>query len=115
MKRDPLRQDIIAALSASLDPLQFEDCAVDLLRDVFPDLVAVRGGNDAGFDGAIADLVSPTYALVCTTSSDPARNLRGSLEAQRKEGYEGDRVVFATPRQLTPAMQRQLRKQATDL
>jgi len=55
MIRDPFYRDIVDRLDARLDPDLFEQCATDLLRDEWPSLVPVRGGTDAGMDGAIAE------------------------------------------------------------
>ena len=55
MIRDPSYREIEARLSGKSDPELFEECAGDLLRTVHPTLVPIRGGDDAGMDGAIAD------------------------------------------------------------
>ena len=55
MRKDPFFQEIIKSLGQHLDPGQFEDCVNDLLIDVYPSLVPVPGGQDAGMDGAIGD------------------------------------------------------------
>ena len=55
MVGDPFYEAIVDRLSGALDPNLFEACAVDLLRKEFPTLVPIRGGDDAGMDGAIAD------------------------------------------------------------
>jgi hypothetical protein len=51
MQRDPFYRQIIEKLQGTLDPDLFEDCAADLLRAVYPTLVPIRGGTDAGMDG----------------------------------------------------------------
>ena len=56
MNRDPFYQEIIVSLGRQLDPTLFERCATDLLRKIYPTLVPIRGGDDAGMDGAIAEL-----------------------------------------------------------
>src|SRR5215210_5434063 len=101
MKRDPHYRDILAGLSKAVDPDTFEACAADLLRRIYPGLVPVPGGNDAGFDGVIADSESPKLGLVSTTSQDPVANLRRSLESQRRNGHKGVSAIFATPRKIT--------------
>jgi len=55
MIRDTFYKKIIEGLNSQLDPELFEQCAADLLRTDFPGLVPVRGGTDAGMDGAVAD------------------------------------------------------------
>ena len=52
--RDPLHRQILEGLRGELNPQTFEDAVCDLLRDVFPGLVPIRGGSDAGRDGALA-------------------------------------------------------------
>lgn len=55
MTRVPFYRSIIGRLDGRLDPELFEQCAADLLRAIYPTLVPIRGGTDAGMDGAIAD------------------------------------------------------------
>lgn len=55
MIRDPLYRQIVERLNGELDPQTFEDCAASLLRLTHLGLVPIRGGGDAGMDGAIAD------------------------------------------------------------
>jgi hypothetical protein len=79
MTRDPLYRDLITRLNGPLDPEAFERCAADLLRNEFPTLVPIRGGSDAGMDGAIADPQGPAYPLVSTTDDDVIGNFTKSL------------------------------------
>ncbi len=67
MIRDPFYQDIIQGLSGRLDPELFEQCASDLLRNIYPALVPIRGGSDAGMDGAISDAEGVAFPFVTTT------------------------------------------------
>lgn len=106
--KDPFHQQILEALGRHLDPQIFEACMADLLRDVFPGLVPVPGGNDAGMDGAIADGKGEPYPLVCTTGEDVARNLRNSLGAFLDRGLPSRKVALATSRTLTPPETRAL-------
>ena len=52
---DPHHGMILAGLNGDLNPEAFESCAADLLQSVWPGLVPIRGGQDDGFDGAIAE------------------------------------------------------------
>ena len=51
MTRDPLYQQILRALEGSLDDELFERCAADILRESYPALVPMTGGDDGGYDG----------------------------------------------------------------
>src|SRR5205823_5041817 len=91
-----------------LDPKVFEDCACDLLRDIYPSLVPVRGGHDAGMDGAIADGEGEAFPLICTTRKDFHRNLVESLDSYLAHGRRRRRAVFATSREVAPTKRRLL-------
>src|SRR3954463_6653350 len=102
MSRDPFYEEILAGLNDPLNPQDFEDCMADLLRDVFPGLVPVRGGKDSGMDGAIADGQGEPFPLVTTTTDDVERNLKGSLDSFLKREQPPKKVAFATSQSLTP-------------
>jgi hypothetical protein len=106
--KDPFHQQILDALGRHLDPEVFEDCMADLLRDVFPGLVPVPGGNDAGMDGAIADGKGEPYPLVCTTGEDVVGNLRDNLDSFLGRGLSSRKVAVATSQTLTPTEIRKL-------
>jgi hypothetical protein len=57
--------------------------------------VPVRGGTDAGMDGAIADDAGPAFPLVCTTAKDVIGNLTRSLNSYLRDG--GNRRHFGHP------------------
>jgi len=105
--KDPFHQEIIEALGRHLDSQVFEACMGDLLRDVFPGMVPVPGGDDAGMDAAIADGKGEPYPLVCTTGEDVAGNLKDNLDAFLDRGLSSRKVALATSRALTP---REIRK-----
>lgn len=115
MLRDPLYQQILAGLRGSLDPETFERCAAALLRTIYPGLVPIRGGQDAGMDGAIADGRGPAYPLVTTTGRDVLANLKRSLRSYLAEGGRRRRVVLATSQHLTPRRLRNLHDEARAL
>lgn len=107
--KDPLWRDILASLASDdLDPDLFERCAADLLRDLFPGLVPVPGGGDAGMDGAIADGTGEPFPLIATTAKDLERNLAKNLESYLERGGSRRNAVFATSRAITPAKRRRL-------
>lgn len=107
---DRIYSRIVAALDEHLDPEVFESCVCDLLRDAFPGLVPIRGGDDAGMDGAIADGEGEAYPLVCTIAKDVIGNLTRSLDSYLSMGGRRRRVVLATSRALTPRRRRNLEK-----
>ena len=64
MNRDPLWQSIKRAMQeVHLDPACFERCIPELLREAYPSLVPVVGGQDAGMDGAVGSNEGPNPAI----------------------------------------------------
>jgi hypothetical protein len=102
MSNDPFYEQVLAGLNGTLNPQDFEDCMADLLRELFPTLVPVRGGKDSGMDGAIADGEGEPFPLVVTTGEDVERNLRDSLDSFIERRQPARKVVFATSQVLTP-------------
>lgn len=115
MKRDSFYRQIIEGLNGPLDPDLFEDCAADLLRSIYPSLVPIHGGKDAGMDGAIADGLGEPLPLITTTSKNAIRNLTNNLSSYMNEGGKRRRCVFATSRHLTPRRIRNLERRASKL
>ena len=72
----------------------------------------VKGGKDDGFDGSIADGQGEPFPLIATTSNDPLRNLRRSLRQARDKGWQVNRAIFVTSRDITGQMRRKLRDEA---
>ena len=110
MKRDPFYQQIVAGLSRPLDPDVFEQCAADILRSEWPTLVPVRGGGDAGMDGAVADGDGTAFPLICTTGENVIGNLTRSLASYVKNGGSRRRAILATSQELTPRRRQNLRE-----
>ena len=107
---------ILNALNGDLDPTVFEACAEDLLRRVWPGLVPVRGGNDHGFDGAVADTRGRApFPLISTTAKDLTGNLRRNLRRAQQQNPTLDRALFATSRVVTPRTRKTLHDQAGSL
>jgi len=116
MIRDPFYQDIIERLKGKLEPELFEQCAADLLRNIYPGLVPIRGGSDAGMDGAIGDAEGVAYPLVSTTKLDVIGNLTENLNSYLKRGGpRRNKVVLATSQSLTARKRRNLEERANEL
>ena len=110
---DSHHQAILEGLNEQLDPNLFEACATDLLPDIWPGLVPVRGGKDGGFDGAVADGSSKEpFPLVVTTSHQLVQNLSKNLDQARNKGWNPRRALFATSRRVTPTTREKLRNAA---
>jgi len=114
MNRDPLYTKIMSALKRPLDPLAFQRCATDLLREAYPTLAPLVGGDDAGMDGAIG-YKSGAFPLVCTTSPDVIRNLTTSLTENRKKWHTARCVVVATSQKPTNRQRLNLKEKAESL
>jgi len=115
MIRDPFYKDIISRLNAKLDPELFEQCAADVLRNIYPGLVPIRGGNDAGMDGAIGDAQGNAYPLVSTTQKNVIGNLTKNLKSYIRSGGTRRNVIVATSQSLTPRKRLHLEKRASQL
>jgi hypothetical protein len=100
MFRDPFYRAIIERLNGPLHEEAFERCAQDLLRTVYPTLVPIRGGSDAGMDGITADLDDNQLVLIATVGTHVQRNLTASLKSMLKNGVRCRSVISATPRKL---------------
>ena len=113
---DPHHKAILNALSGDLDPTAFEACAADVLQRVWPGLVPVRGGQDDGFDGAVADTSGHApFPLISTTAKDLTGNLRRNLRRAQHRNPKLDRALFATSRVVKPRTRKTLQDQAGSL
>ncbi|WP_420635321.1 hypothetical protein [Candidatus Palauibacter sp.] len=113
--RDPLYRKIEQRLGERLDPHLFERCAVELLRDVYPGLAPVTGGDDAGMDGATGNAAGEPLPLIVTTAANVLGNLTGSLESYRRTRGRAMEAALATSRALTPRKRRNLEARAREL
>jgi len=113
--RDQFYRKIIESLEGQLDPELFERCAAALLRSIWPGLVPIRGGTDAGMDGAIADGKGPPFSLVSTTAKDVLRNLTKNLKSYLAKGGSRRRVILATSQALTQTRRKNLHDRAVEL
>lgn len=114
MIKHPHYRRILEGLERPLDHKVFQACVNSLLSEVYPSLVPLEGGNDAGTDGAIADGEGEAYPLVVTTAQDGLRNLSKNLDSHRGSGSQRRRVVFATSRALSPPQRRKLEARARE-
>ena len=113
---DPHHGAILAALDGDLDPAVFEACAANILQRDWPGLVPVHGGQDDGFDGAVADSGRhEPFPLVTTTAKDLTGNLRRNLRRAQRRDPKVNRALFATSRRVKPRTRNTLRDQALDL
>jgi hypothetical protein len=115
MIRDPFYRQIINGLNNTLDPELFEQCAVDLLRSIYPTIVPIKGGNDSGMDGAIADGEGEPFPLITTISDKVMDNLTRNIESYVLSGGVRRKIIFATSRSLTPKKIQNLLQRAKEL
>ena len=114
MVRDPLYRAIKSRLGERLGPERFERCAVELLRDVYPGLVPIPGGDDGGMDGAISIGEPAAIPLVVTAGKDVLGNLKRNLDSYLSTGGLARQAVLATSQPLTPTKRRNLEKRARE-
>ena len=100
---------ILKRLDEKLDPEAFEACAVDLLHDMWPGLVPVRGGKDDGFDGVVVDeSTGGSFPLIVTTGQELVRNLSKNLDQAHAKGWNPRRALFATSKRVMPTTRKKL-------
>lgn len=115
MTRDPLYQEICTALNGELDEDLFQKCAADLLRDAYPSLALMTGGDDGGYDAAIGTPEGAFPLLVTIDKKGPLANLRKNL-TRYLTTQDGPRLaVVATPRVVTNRKKRNLSAAASTL
>ncbi len=112
---DPYHEQIFQALDGHLDHEAFEQCAAELINQDGWSVVPVTGGQDEGFDGAVADGEEAPFSLIVTTGKDLCGNLRRNVQRQRLKGWKGDRALFATSQRITPTNRSNLNKTAQEL
>ena len=116
MVRDPLYREIERRLEEGPNPDDFERCAVDLLRAVYPGLVPIPGGDDGGMDGAISNTRrGPPIPLVATTGEDVIGNLTKNLKSYIHDGGTARETVVATSKALTGRRRTNLKKRAREM
>ncbi len=114
MNRDFHYQQILERLNGKLDPDLFEACAADLLREIYPTLVPLTGGDDAGMDGAVADGEDEPFPLVTTTRKDVIGNLTKNLKSYLGSKRKRRKVILATSQYLTPRKTQNLYDRAAE-
>ena len=116
MVRDPLYRAIEEGLGGRLDPELFERCAVELLREVYPGLVPIGGGEGGGVVGAIADSRGGApIPLVVTTGGNVIGNLTKNLKSYRGRWGTAHEAVVATSQALTGRRRINLAERAGEL
>jgi len=115
MIRDPFYRKIISRLNSDLDPYLFEECSVDLIRNDFPTIVPVKGGSDAGMDGAISDLEGRAFPLIATTGKDVIGNLTRNLKSYLRNKGSRRKAILATSQNLTQRKRNNLETRAEEL
>ena len=98
---DTLHRAIQEAIARPLDGEKFERCAVDLLREYYPSLRPVEGGNDAGMDGTGELSDGTPFFLVATVQENGRANLERNVRSYISAGGDRRVVVFATSRQVS--------------
>lgn len=114
MFRDPFYEAIIARLNGELDDKVFEACAADILREYYPTLVPISGGDDSGMDGAVADGKGLPFPLVTTTRKDVIGNLTHNLKKYVEDRGTRRTAILATSRSLTPRRRFNLEERAKE-
>ena len=80
---DPHHEKILDALDGHLDHVVFEACAVELVRQDGWPVVPVIGGQDDGFDGAVADGKGEPFPLLSTIGEDLLGNFKENVKQAR--------------------------------
>jgi hypothetical protein len=111
-RRDPFFQKIIQGLQGPLDRDLFEEYAVDVLREVYPTLAPMPGGQDMGMDGAFTHGEEGFLPLITTTQQNVLANLRKSVLSYIKKGYSGRKAIVATSQALTARRKGNLKSEA---
>lgn len=114
MIRDPLYRAIKSRLGERLGPERFERCAVELLRDVYPGLVPIPGGDDGGMDGAISIGEDAPIPLIVTTAENVLGNLERNLKSYLRTDGLARQAVLVTSQPLSPTKRRNLEKRARE-
>ena len=111
---DTLYHAICEAIARPLDGTTFERCAVELLKESYPSLRPIEGGNDAGMDG-IGELPDGTpFFFVATVQENARGNLERNVDSYISAGGDSRIVVFATSRPISGRRRRELDKGLRD-
>ena len=112
---DPHHEKILDALDGHLDHVVFEACAVELVRQDGWPVVPVIGGQDDGFDGAVADGKGEPFPLISTIGEDLVGNFKKNVKQAQRKGWKADRAIFATSGDITPQTRRNLYESAREV
>ena len=111
---DPLYNRITEGLESLGNGEKFEACANSLLREKYPYLTWIKGGDDAGFDGAGILSDGTRVQLICTTDDNVIGNVTHSLDRAKEENQESDLVLVATSRRLSPERKRNIQERISE-
>ena len=115
ISKDSYHAAILSALDEQLDDQAFEACACDLLHQIYPNLVPIRGGSDDGYDGVVYSDSGPPIPLISTTGTDATGNLSRNLKKACARELKPVLAVFATTRPITPRRRRNLETAALEI
>ena len=112
---DDYHRTILQSLEGRLDPVLFEQCAVDLIGQDRPGIVLVGGANDGGFDGAVSEEhLNQPYPIIVTTARDNLRNLRKNLKTICEHKPPNHHAIFATSRKINGSKRNKLNFEASE-
>jgi hypothetical protein len=107
-----------ALTSDPLDPGVFEECATDLLSEVYPGISPIPGGTDSGRDADIhTPGRSPAQRLLVTkarTYKGVRANMVTGLKSMAKHDVTAERIVLANPALLSQTQRENLAKAARE-
>ena len=112
---DPFHEEILQALDGHLDHKVFEACAVELIRQDGWSIVPVPGGQDGGYDGAVADGKSEPFPLISTVGENPVGNLKRNLNSAQYQAWNPHSALFATSKDITSKTREKLYQTAREL
>lgn len=111
---DPFYKEILDALANISDGNLFQRCAASLLAPIYPTLLHIEGGSDAGMDGAFFCEGKNGY-FICTISPGVIENFTKNVLSHQKTGDDRKQVLVATSQELSTRKRASLRARAKKL